>query len=139
MTGNGDERGRGARADIDVHLPTVFGAGAASADGRRGEAPPVRPPVAVAGAGAGAPCLGAPVRRGRGRRGARRWRVEAANHFGGEVETRIGPDDSRVERAEQDLELLLLRDLLNDRTQLLLEFGLQLVLQFLRRPSVRRR
>src|SRR5204862_1824754 len=57
--------------------------------------------------------------------------VKPADYLGGEIKPRVSPHNSRVERAEQNVELPLLRDLLNDGTELLLELGLQLVLQLL--------
>ncbi len=68
-----------------------------------------------------------------GRSGGRNGRgnVEPANHLGRQIEAGIGPDNPGVERAEQNLELLLLRHLLNDRSELLLELDLELGLQIL--------
>src|SRR5512132_4115819 len=55
-------------------------------------------------------------------------RVEALDHFLGEIETRVGPDDARVAAAENHLQATLLANRLDDRHQLLAE----LLLEFLR-------
>src|SRR6476620_4408498 len=63
--------------------------------------------------------------------GRRLVRVEAADDFGGQVEAGVGPDRAGVGDVDQHVQPLLAGDLLQDRVELLLEVGLQLVLQLL--------
>src|SRR5687768_18491281 len=68
-------------------------------------------------------------RRGRRRRlrrcGGRG--VERANDIKREVHRRIRPDEAALRRAEDEVHALLLRDLVDDRREPALEFGLQLL------------
>ena len=71
-----------------------------------------------------------PARRGFGSRGILA-RVEPLDHFAGDVERRIDVDGAGIARAEEQTDRQLLDDGVDDRAQLLLELGLERLLQLL--------
>ena len=76
----------------------------------------------------GRPSTGRGLGRGRRRRLAG---VELLDHFGGDVERGVSPDQAGIRSVEDVVEALLLADRLDDRGDPALELLLQLLLQFL--------